>query len=207
MQKVFKTTSWKKLVIELQGYVEPFEFYFDNVKLYYNTRDYKDFWDLEGYEVEYLQWKNDEKNEKLEKMKLENLIIWFNIFEHSQVAIHRSYENTCDGFLIFDKNASDDYIKYVFDCLEKRWNWEVYRVWVYSPVYYKRLDYAVDWQYEYIKYWEWIDSENGFFDFDEAKNSYETLVDNYECDYFTEYEFITENEYIKEKYNNLPSKE
>lgn len=166
---------------------------------------------MKEYEVEYLQWKSDddEKNEKLEKMKLDNIIIGFNILDYwsNWCRIRRSDEIECDGFLIFDKNASDEYIKYVFDCLEKWWNWEVYCVWVYSPVYYKRLDFGVDWQYEYIKYREWIDSGNGFFDFDEAKNSYETLVDNYECDYFTEYEFITEEEYIREKYNSLSSKE
>lgn len=211
MQKVYKTITWKKIVIELQGYVEPFDFYFDDVKLYYNTMDYKEFWDLKKRQVEYLQWKcdDDEKDENLEKMKLENLIIWFDIIDYwsNGCRIRKTYENTCDGFLIFNKKASDNYINYVFDCLEKRWNWEVYCVWVYEPVYYKRLNFSIDWQYEYIKYREWIDSESGFFDFDEAKNSYEALVDDYECDYFTEYEFMSENEYIKEKYNSLPSKE
>lgn len=215
MTKVFKTTSWKKLVIEYQWWIEKFNFYFDDVKLYYNTRDYCDFWDFTQYEVEYLQWKYDddiknwdcEKNEKLEKLKLDNIIIWFNIVDYwsNGCKISKSYDIECDGFLIFKKDAKDEYINYVFDCLEKRWNWEIYCVWVYSPVYYKRMDKNLYWEYEYVKHYENIDYGDGFFDFEDAKNSYwEEIIKGSECDNFYEYELIDAKQY---KLETQPSKE
>lgn len=210
MTKVFTTTTWKKIVIELQWWTEKFNFYFDDVKLYYNTRDYRDFWDLKKYEVEYLQWRceDEEKDEKLEKMKLDNIIIWFDIVDYwcNGCRIRKSYENECEGFLIFDKNASDEYIKYVFDCLEKRWNWEIYCVWVYSPVYYKRMNKNEYWVYEYVKHFENIDYCDWFFDFEEAKNSYEKVIDASEMDNFYEYELIDAKQYKLETQPSQPSK-
>lgn len=215
MTKVFTTTTWKKIVIEFQWWTEKFNFYFNDVKLYYNTKDYSDFWDLEKRQVEYLQWRYEdtEKNENLEKMKLDNIIVWFNIVDYRsngcRISISDTYE--CDGFLIFDKTATDEYIQYVLKCLNKWWNGEIYCVWVYIPTYYKATEKDEYWNYNYIKAWKNIDYCDWFFDFEEAKNSYEKVIDASEMDNFYEYEWMSELEYRREcepeKYNEYTTTE
>lgn len=204
MSKTYLTKTWKLIEVSIDNFHEEFNYY-EDVECAFNTRDYCVLWNFTEYEVDYLCGKIDfdenERNDKLEKLKLDKIIVWFNIIDYRSnwVKIRRVDTIESDWFIIFDKDSSDEYVKTVFDEFEKRFNWEIYRVSVYAPVYYKSIDKDVFWKINYVKQREFIDWCSWFFDFDEAKNSYwEEIIEKSESDWFSEFIQMSESEY-KEK--------
>lgn len=177
-----KTTTGYKVTIDFDQWQEKFDFYEDVKVCFKNvSRDYaldrvtEDF-RLDDWEIDYLLGKktrqevldedvfrSDEDFEVLDGYKKDYQVVWLSFGEHSN--IHIWFGD--DGVMLAPKDANMEFIEELVKELDAWMNWRIYRVDVYAPITFKSEEFVP----RKLTYWEWVDGQGGYFDFEEALNS------------------------------------
>ena len=177
-----KTTTGYKVTIDFDQRQEKFDFYEDVKVCFKNvSRDYaldritEDF-RLDDWEIDYLLGKktrqevldddvcrSDEDFEVLDGYKKDYQVVWLSFGEHSNVYIW--YGD--DWVMLVDKDASVEFIDELVKELTAWMNRRIYSVNVYAPITFKSEEFVP----RKLTYWEWVDGQGGYFDFEEALNS------------------------------------
>lgn len=177
-----KTTNGYKVEIDVDQWQEDFGFYFDfDLCCKDVSRDYKlpNTLNMEDRKIDYILWnktKEEIKDEDvyttdddfiiLDKLKEEFNIVWISFYDHSQIwfvdyVLWREY----DGFLVFEKDITEEQQKRFLKEVNAWMNWRLYCVWIYESKVFTSEDG------EKIKRWDYIDGWNRFFEYDDAINS------------------------------------
>ena len=177
-----KTTTGYKVTIDFDQRQEKFDFY-EDVKVCFKpvlrgydldniTSDFK----LDELEIDFLlgkiskkelkeerYWHGDEYFKELDGYKKNYEVVGLSIGEHSQFSIW--YGD--DWVMLVDKDASVEFIDELVKELTAWMNGRIYSVNVYAPITFKSEEFVP----RKLTYWEWVDGQGGYFDFEEALNS------------------------------------
>ena len=198
-----KTTTGYKVTIDIDEWQEKFDYYEDVKVCFKNVlRDYdldrvtSDF-RLANWEMDYLLGNVTKKEvlenepyvkefdfKKLDDYKKDYQVIGLSIGEHSNFSI--GYWD--DWVMLAPEDASPEFIHELVKNLENWFNGRIYRVTIYEPVTFKSEEFIP----RKLTYWEWVDGQGWFFNFEDALDSLPDyageIIKDTETESFNEFE-------------------